>query len=247
MNILGIIPARYASSRFSGKPLADINGKSMIQRVYEQATKALKHVVVATDDKRIFDKVKSFDGEVVFTSEKHQSGTDRCVEALKLFSEQKTQEFDIVVNIQGDEPLISPIAIKELITAFEDDRTDIATLVNKQNYSENLNNTNLVKVVIKISGIASYFSRNLIPFVRNIEDKASIQFHTHLGIYAYKSNILKEISELKESNSEFAEKLEQNRWLDNDYTIKTITTKYSSIGVDTKNDIKKILELLNEK
>ena len=247
MNILGIIPARYASSRFPGKPLADIAGKSMIQRVYEQASQAINHVVVATDDKRIIDEVKSFNGEVVYTSENHKSGTDRCLEALEVFSKQKKQKFEIVINIQGDEPLISPHAIKELITAFDDERTEIATLINKREYSEDLKNPNLVKVVIKNSGIASYFSRSLVPYVRNINNRNSIKFYTHLGIYAYKSNILREISILEESNSEFAEKLEQNRWLDSGYTIKTVTTKYISIGVDTQNDINKILELLNKK
>ncbi len=242
MNILGIIPARYASSRFPGKPLADIAGKTMIQRVYEQASKAIKNIVIATDDKRIFEEARSFGAEVVYTNREHKSGTERCVEALEIFSKKKKKKFDIVVNIQGDEPLISPEAIKSLISIFKNKEIEIATLVNKRIFSEELKDPNIIKVVLKNNGIASYFSRSLIPYIRNIEIVKKIDFYSHLGIYAYRSDILKTISKLRESNTEIAESLEQNRWLENGYEIKAIVTDYVSIGIDTPEDLKNILK-----
>lgn len=242
MNFLGIIPARFASSRFPGKPLADIAGKTMIHRVYLQASKALEKIVVATDDQGIFDEVKSFGGNVVFTSTNHNTGTERCLEALDIFSEQENTFFDIIVNIQGDEPLISPEAIKNLISVFSDSEVDIATLINKKSFSEELLNPNLVKVIKNNKNFAQYFSRNLIPYIRNYEDKNKLNFYTHVGIYAYRNQILKQISALKKTNSEIAEKLEQNRWLENAYSIKTIVSDYFSIGVDTPEDLEKIIK-----
>lgn len=242
MNFLGIIPARYASSRFPGKPLADIAGKTMIHRVYLQASKALEKVVVATDDQRIFDEVNSFGGNVVFTSANHNTGTERCLEALEIFSEQQNTYFDIIVNIQGDEPLISPLAIKNLISVFSDLDVDIATLINKKPFSEELLNPNLVKVIKNNKHFAQYFSRNLIPYVRNSEDKNRLNFYTHVGIYAYRNQILKQISQLEQTNTEIAEMLEQNRWLENTYRIKTIVSDYFSIGVDTPEDLEKIIK-----
>ncbi len=240
--ILGIIPARYASSRFPGKPLALIAGKPMIQHVFEKVAKKLDYVVVATDDERIFDAVGKFGGTAIMTSEKHKSGTERCLEALEKFELQKNIGFDIVINVQGDEPLISPDVIHLLIGAFETEETQIATLANERFYSDELKNPNLVKLTLSKNGYARYFSRSLIPFVRNEQDKNLVKFYTHIGIYAYRTNVLKKICNLPETNTEIAEKLEQNRWLENDFRIKVVLTDYKTIGVDTPEDLEKVKE-----
>ncbi len=242
MKVLGIIPARYASSRFPGKPLVDIGGKPMIQRVYEQAKKAFEHVLIATDDNRIFEKAKSFGGEVVMTSEDHLNGTSRIFEAYQLYAEK--QNFDVVVNIQGDEPLISPIALQELTQAFDNPQTEIATLINKKSYSEELLNPNKIKVVIDKKQRGIYFSRSLIPFVRDEKNIKTTQFYTHIGVYAFRANIFEKIIKLSPSMIEMAESLEQNRWIENGYYIKTVITDYQSVGVDAPEDLARINKMI---
>jgi 3-deoxy-manno-octulosonate cytidylyltransferase (CMP-KDO synthetase) len=244
MKTLGIIPARYASSRFPGKPLADIGGKIMIQRVYEQASKAIENVVVATDDQRIFDAVEDFGGKAVMTSENHLNGTSRCLETMQIYSKKTNISFDVVVNIQGDEPLISPIAIKELVRLFDDKKIEIGTLITETKYSDELLNPNRIKVIIDKNQRGIYFSRSLIPFVRDEKNYSKTKFYSHIGVYAYRANILEEIVQLKPSMIEIAESLEQNRWIENGFYIKTQITDYHSIGVDTPEDVEKILKLL---
>ncbi|NQX98446.1 MAG: 3-deoxy-manno-octulosonate cytidylyltransferase [Flavobacteriales bacterium] len=241
MKTLGIIPSRYASTRFPGKPLIDINGKTMIQCVYEQAKKAssLSQVIVATDDKRIFEHVNSFGGNVIMTADSHESGTDRCAEVLKKIDEK----FDVVINIQGDEPFINPEQINQLSVCFEDDKTDIATLIKKINTKEELFNPNRPKVEIDENGFAKMFSRNAIPKLPNTEKKdwlATHNFYKHIGIYGYRSNILKKISQLPQSPLEIEERLEQLRWLENNCAIKVAITEYEAIAIDTPEDLKKI-------
>lgn len=247
MNILAIIPARYQSTRFPGKPLIQIAGKSMIQRVYEQASKAVQNVVVATDDERIFDEVKKFNGQVVITSTNHKTGTDRCVEALKIFSEQKKQSFDIVINVQGDEPLVSPIAIQNLTKLFKNQNVNIGTLANKHPYSEELNNPNRIKLTLDKNNKAIAFSRSLIPFIREEKNIKKISFYSHIGIYAFRTHILKEVSKLEISMLEIAESLEQNRWIENGFSVHVHITDYQSIPIDTPEDLQKILKLMNKK
>ncbi len=244
--ILGIIPARYASTRFPGKPLADIAGKTMIQRVYEQVAQSLDYVVVATDDRRIFDTVENFGGNAVMTSPNHKSGTERCVEALDIFSKKINQNFDVVINVQGDEPLLSPKAISQLADMFKSEQTQIATLVNEKKYVDDLTNPNIVKVVVRADKTAAYFSRSLIPFVRDKKNLSKIKFYTHIGIYGYRCEILKKIATLPPTMSEIAESLEQNRWIENNFSIKIQITDYQAIGVDAPEDLKKILQHLKQ-
>lgn len=241
MKILGIIPARFASSRFPGKPLIDIAGQSMIQRVYNQCKKAasLHKVIVATDDERITDHVKSFGGEVIVTSAHHQSGTDRCNEVAEHF-----QGFDICINIQGDEPLIDPAQIDLLAGCFSDEAIGIATLVKKIVSEEELFNNNTPKVVLNKNWEAVYFSRATIPFQRNAEPAQWLQNHNyykHIGIYAYRNSILREITKLEVSALEKTEALEQLRWIENGYKIKAALTDKESQAIDTPEDLKKLL------
>jgi len=242
MHAIGIIPARYASSRFPGKPLAIINGKSMIQRVYEQSLKSemLAEVIVATDDNRIKDHVNEFNGKVVMTSEFHKSGTERCNEVVeKMF---KTNMPDIVVNIQGDEPYINPSQIDKVVSCFENQNVQIATLAKKIVSAEVLFDPNVVKVVFGENKKAIYFSRSSIPYVRGKDLQDWInnsEFYKHIGIYAYRSNILKSVCELKPSKLEKAESLEQLRWLENAYSIQVELTDYESYSVDISEDILK--------
>ncbi len=238
MRFLGIIPARYSSSRFPGKPLAVIAGKTMIERVYRQASDAVDDVVVATDDERIFNAVRAFGGNVEMTSDEHENGTSRCYEVFCAYSKQTS--YDAVVNIQGDEPLISPLAIKGLTDVFDDANVQIATLVNRVSYSDDLLDPNLVKVVRSCSGRAMYFSRSLVPFVRNREDSSKIDFFTHLGIYAFRADIFDKIIDLPSSATELSEQLEQNRWIENDFFVQTVETEYKSVGVDVPEDILRI-------
>ncbi len=244
--VLIIIPARFASVRFPGKPLALIQEKPMVQWVYENAVKTGFQAVVATDDDRIFNTVKAFGGEVVMTSAEHPSGTDRCLEALQTFAAQKQSEFDIVVNVQGDEPFVQAAHIKALVDCFQDAKTDIATLiaeVDKTAPFETIFNPNKVKVVRAKNGNALYFSRSTIPYNRNVEHNDWIANHayfTHIGMYAYRSKVLQEITQLPVSALEATEKLEQLRWLENGYTIKTSVTDYHAIGVDTPEDLEKV-------
>ncbi|MFM1875345.1 MAG: 3-deoxy-manno-octulosonate cytidylyltransferase [Bacteroidota bacterium] len=233
-NIVGIIPSRYASTRFPAKPLVDIAGKSMIQRVYEQASKAksLKDVIVATDDQRIFDHVLGFGGKVVMTSSDHQSGTDRCAEVLEGLA-----DVDVVINIQGDEPFIEPEQIDQLAACFNHPRTQIATLIKKIENEEDLQSNTVVKVNRAGSGQAIYFSRR--PF-HNLEDSFK-----HIGIYAYRVETLKIISKLPQSENELAERLEQLRWLDNGFEIQLAETEHESNSVDTPEDLQRLLHQRN--
>jgi len=245
MTITGIIPARYASTRFPGKPLADINGKPMIQRVYEQAEKVLKYVCVATDDSRIEDVVKSFGGNVVMTSPLHKSGTDRCAEAVEIL-EQKGINTDVVINIQGDEPFINPVQIKQLTDIFDNPDAQIATLIKKITSTETIFDVNKVKVTTGKSGNALYFSRNPIPFVRNIEKDDWINqqdFFLHIGMYGYRRDVLSKICKLEQGTLEKAESLEQLRWLENGYKIYTAITDIETVGIDTPEDLKKVLSM----
>lgn len=239
MKILCIIPARYASTRFPGKPLALIAGKSMIQRVYEQAQKStlLTYLAVATDDERIFDHVVSFGGNVVMTSAHHSTGTERCLEAFRKLSAQ--YNFDVIINIQGDEPLIDPSQIDKLAGCFINHETMIATLAKAFTENEDKNNPNIVKLVTDKAGMALYFSRFPIPYVRE-KKPSDLICYKHIGLYAYKTNVLKEICKLEPSLLEKAESLEQLRWLENGYRIRVAFTDTESLAVDIPDDISKV-------
>lgn len=242
MKVIGIIPARYASSRFPGKPLVDIGGKSMIQRVYEQVknTSCLHEVIVATDDDRIAEHVKSFAGNVIMTASSHQSGTDRCAEVIA-----KVSGFDIVINIQGDEPFINPLQIELLASCFDKEETQIATLVKKIHTEDELFNVNIPKVVRNIAGQAIYFSRQTIPYLRGIEQKNWLSKHSyfkHIGIYGYRTDVLKELTQLPISILEESEALEQLRWIEHGYTIQTAETEHETIAVDTQEDLERIIQ-----
>jgi 3-deoxy-manno-octulosonate cytidylyltransferase (CMP-KDO synthetase) len=240
MKILGVIPARYASSRFPGKPLVDIAGKSMIQRVYEQAKKCkdLTEVIVATDDKRIFDHVVGFHGMVVMTSADHQSGTDRCAEVAL-----NHPEYDVVINIQGDEPYIEPEQISKLAGCFNDPDTQIATLIKKVQNEQDLFNPNAPKVVVNKRSEAVYFSRSPLPYIRGQEQQSWLRHYTyfkHVGIYGYRADILQQITQLPVSALEKAESLEQLRWIENGYKIKVAETEFETFAVDTPDDLTKL-------
>lgn len=247
MKFLGIIPARYASTRFPAKPLAVLSGKLVVQRVYEQVAGILDDVVVATDDKRIYDAVVGFGGKAVMTSTEHRSGTDRCAEA---FHKVGADKYDVVVNIQGDEPFIQAEQIEALKKCFDDDATQIATLVkplSEEDGSEVLDNVNIPKVVVDKNMYAMYFSRSVIPFVRGYEKNLWLKLHKyyrHIGIYAYRSNVLDEITKLKQSSLELAESLEQLRWLENGYKIKVGVTNIETVGIDTPEDLERAEEFL---
>jgi 3-deoxy-manno-octulosonate cytidylyltransferase (CMP-KDO synthetase) len=249
LHFTGIIPARYASTRFPGKPLALIGNKSMIQRVYEQVSKSLDNVFVATDDERIMKAVTLFGGKAIMTSTEHSSGTDRCSEAITKIDEYYKVKTDIVINIQGDEPFIKPEQIELLKSCFEDESVDIATLICRAETSEDVFSPNQIKVVLNIRGDALYFSRAHIPYLRDVEMKEwhlKHNFYKHLGIYGFKKDILKEVTLLSRSSLEIAESLEQNRWLENGYSIRTAITKWDSVGIDTPEDIERTKLFLNE-
>jgi 3-deoxy-manno-octulosonate cytidylyltransferase (CMP-KDO synthetase) len=244
IHFLGIIPARYHSSRFPGKPLVDIAGKSMVLRVYEQAASLLEQVVVATDDPRIETAVKDFGGNVFLTSPEHASGTDRCAEALEKFIAEQNRIVDVVINIQGDEPFIQAEQIQHLMTCFNDPSTQIATLAKVIESTEELNDPNTTKVVCNLRQEALYFSRSPLPYIRGKERSEWIRDHRflkHIGIYAYQTDILREITRLTPSELELAESLEQNRWLENGYRIYVKTTEYDSLSIDTPADLEKIV------
>jgi 3-deoxy-manno-octulosonate cytidylyltransferase (CMP-KDO synthetase) len=246
MKFIGIIPARYASSRFPGKPLAVLGGQPVIQRVYEQVCKALDTVYVATDDKRIFDCVKNFGGKVVMTSKDHKTGTDRIEEAVGKIA----GEWDVVINIQGDEPFIHKSQIISLCNCFDDPATQIATLGKPFTSMDAVENANSPKVVLSNQNFAMYFSRSIIPYVRNEEKNTWIEhypFLKHLGIYAYRRTVLKEITQLPMSSLEKAESLEQLRWLQNGYRIKVAITNIETVGIDTPDDLKRAELFLKEK
>ena len=223
MKFLGIIPARYASTRFPAKPLAMLGGKTVIQRVYEQVAGVLDDAYVATDDERIEAAVKVFGGKVVMTSVHHKSGTDRCYEAMVKIG----QGFDVIVNIQGDEPFIQPSQLHAIKACFDDAATQIATLVKP-------------KVVVSANWKALYFSRSVIPYLRGVDKSEWLRRHTfykHIGLYAYRAEVLKEITSLPQSSLELAESLEQLRWLENGYTIKVGISEVETIGIDTPEDL----------
>ena len=247
MDFIGIIPARYGSTRFPGKALADIRGKAMIQWVYEKSIQALEEVYVATDDERIFNKVKEFGGNVVMTGKEHQSGTDRCREAMDVIISGAGIPVDVVINIQGDEPFIKPEQIELLKTCFESPETEIASLVKKIDDNDEIFDENKPKVVLDSNNMALMFSRSPIPFLRGRKKEEWMEYHDfyrHIGIYAYKAQTLKEITQLPQSSLEIAESLEQLRWLENGIRIRMEKTPWESIGIDTPEDLKKALEML---
>jgi len=242
MKILGIIPSRFASTRFPGKPLAEIDGKTMIQRVYEQCRQAsrLSGIIIATEDERILNHVKEFGGEGILTSPQHMSGTDRCAEVME---KSGLDKWDVVINIQGDEPFIHPSQIDQLCSLFDDAKTNIATLVKKIDSTDELFNHNNVKVILNKNKDAIYFSRSPIPYNRNFPEQEWLKYSTyykHIGIYGYRTKTLMEISKLTKTNLEVTESLEQLRWIENGYTIKAEITKLESIAIDTPEDLLKV-------
>ena len=246
MNPIVIIPARYQSTRFPGKPIAMLGNFPIIWHVYSNACKALDNVWVATDDDRIAEVVAGFGGKVVMTRPDHQSGTDRCAEAAEKLSAEF--DFDVIINIQGDEPFVKVEQIRTLIDCFKDSKTEIATLIKKSEKSD-LFNPNRPKVAIDIQGNALLFSRSTIPYIRGKEQDQWIDNHTffcHLGMYAYRFDILKKITMLKPSSLEQVESLEQLRWLENGFRIKTAVTSFDSIGIDTPEDLEKAKEILED-
>ena len=246
MRYIAIIPARYASTRFPAKPLALLGGKPVIQRVYEQVKKVLTDVVVATDDERIFKTVEGFGGRAIMTREDHKSGTDRCYEAYQKVG----KEYDVVINVQGDEPFIQPEQIRSLMTCFEDEATQIATLVKPFTQTDGLDalrNPNSPKVVVSDDGRAIYFSRSVIPYLRGVGEEEWLSRHTyykHIGLYAYRAETLGEITRLPQSTLEKVESLEQLRWIDNGYVIKVGETNVETIGIDTPADLERAEEFL---
>lgn len=243
MKFIGIIPARYASTRFPGKPLALLGGKPVIQHVYEKVADSLKTAYVATDDERIYDTVKAFGGNVVMTRKDHKSGTDRIEEAI----EKIGGEWDVVVNVQGDEPFVDKSQLDTICHCFDDATTQIATLGKPFTSMEAVNNPNSPKIVVDNQGFAMYFSRSVIPFVRGKEPSEWLQhypFLKHLGIYAYRKEVLKEVTQLPQSSLEIAESLEQLRWLQNGYKIKVGTTDIETVGIDTPEDLQRAEEFL---
>lgn len=254
MKVIGIIPSRYASSRFPGKPLVDINGKSMIRRVYEQAQKAtsLSDVIVATDDERIFKEVISFGGKVVMTSSKHLNGTERCAEIAA------AGNADVIINIQGDEPFVAPEQIDALAACFNKAETQIATLIKQHPLNEELQNPARIKVVVDKNYKALYFSRNVIPHQRAQPqvhvsgyghqekgssgfESATVTYYKHIGLYAYRQDVLLQLVKLEPSPLELAESLEQLRWLENGYNIQCGLTAHESISIDTPEDLQMVL------
>jgi 3-deoxy-manno-octulosonate cytidylyltransferase (CMP-KDO synthetase) len=246
MKILGVIPARYASTRFPGKPLSMIKGKSMLERVYVQASKSkLKELVVATDDDRIFEHVLSFGGKAIMTDVNHQSGTDRCYEAC----EKLNSNYDYLINVQGDEPFLDPEQINELIDVC-DGSVELATQMIACHSHEVLFDTGEVKIVLNKNNEALYFSRSVIPHLKNLDPKAwhqHFKYYRHVGMYAYKIAVLKSICELKPSTLELAESLEQLRWLEVGFKIKCVETSFDSHCIDTPDDIDKVLKLMEIK
>jgi 3-deoxy-manno-octulosonate cytidylyltransferase (CMP-KDO synthetase) len=240
MSVIAIIPARYQSTRFPGKPLVDIKGKSMIQRVWEIASSVgcLDRVIIATDDSRIFDHAKSFGAEVMMTSKNHINGTERIAEVIRLLP----QEYDYVLNIQGDEPFLIPSQIESLCGVISSEDFKIATLIKKLTSIDEIESPNVVKVVKASNGKALYFSRYPIPYNRQNDDK--IMHYKHIGMYAFKSNILQDLISLPLAEIEKAESLEQLRWLDAGYDIGVELTDYESVGIDTPDDLQKAIQSL---
>lgn len=243
MKFIGIIPARYASTRFPGKPLALLGGKPVIQQVYEKVAAVLEAAYVATDDERIYDVVKSFGGQVVMTRTDHKSGTDRIEEAI----EKIGGEWDVVVNVQGDEPFVAKSQLDTICHCFDDPTTQIATLGKPFESMEAVQNPNSPKIVVDNMGFAMYFSRSVIPYVRGKEKSSWLThypFLKHLGIYAYRKDVLRQITQLPQSSLEIAESLEQLRWLQNGFKIKVGTTDVETVGIDTPQDLERAEEFL---
>ncbi|MBR5138086.1 MAG: 3-deoxy-manno-octulosonate cytidylyltransferase [Alistipes sp.] len=246
MKFIVVIPARYASTRFPGKPLALLGGKPVIQRVYEQVAGVVESVVVATDDERIYSAVEAFGGRVVMTSANHKSGTDRCWEAYL----KQGEEYDVVINVQGDEPFIAHSQLRAIMACFEDETTDIATLVKpfaKEDGIEALENPNSPKVVLDKQSRAIYFSRSVIPYLRGVERRQWLEKHTyykHIGMYAFRTNVLQQVTSLEQSPLELAESLEQLRWLENGYKIGVGISNVETVGIDTPEDLQRAEEFL---
>ena len=243
MKFIGIIPARYASTRFPGKPLALLGGKPVIQHVYEKVAAVLEAAYVATDDERIYDVVKSFGGQVVMTRTDHKSGTDRIEEAI----EKIGGEWDVVVNVQGDEPFVAKNQLDTICHCFDDPTTQIATLGKPFESMEAVQNPNSPKIVVDNMGFAMYFSRSVIPYVRGKEMSSWLThypFLKHLGIYAYRKDVLRQVTQLPQSSLEISESLEQLRWLQNGFKIKVGTTDVETVGIDTPQDLERAEEFL---
>ncbi len=243
MKYIAIIPARYASTRFPGKPLAVLGGKTVIQRVYEQVSSVLHEVYVATDDERIFSCVESFGGKAVMTRSDHKSGTDRFQEAVEKIGTQA----DVIINVQGDEPFIQPSQVETLMHLFDDPTTQIGTLGKRFDSLEAIQNPNSPKIVTDIRGFALYFSRSVIPYIRGAETEdwfGQYPFLKHLGIYAYRREVLAEVTQLPQSCLEKAESLEQLRWLENGYRIRVGLTDVETVGIDTPEDLQRAEEFL---
>lgn len=245
MKFIAIIPARYASTRFPGKPLAVLGGKTVIQRVYEQASSVLEEAYVATDDERIFNAVESFGGRAVMTRADHKSGTDRIEEA----AEKIGTDADVIINIQGDEPFIQKSQIETIMQLFEHTETQIGTLGKRFETIDAALNPNSPKIVTDLQGFALYFSRSIIPFVRGQEQAVWLEkypFLKHLGLYAYRREVLREVTKLPQSPLEIAESLEQLRWLENGYRIRVGLTDVETVGIDTPEDLQRAEEFLKE-
>lgn len=249
LKFIAIIPARYASTRFPGKPLAKLGGKPVIQRVYERVTSVISNAVVATDDERIYAAVEFFGGKVVMTSENHKSGTDRCWEAYQ----KQGEEYDVVINVQGDEPFIAHSQLRAIMDCFNDETTDIATLVKpftEEDGIEALENPNSPKVVLDKQSRAIYFSRSVIPYLRGVEREEWLKKHTyykHIGMYAFRADVLRQVTSLEQSPLELAESLEQLRWLENGYKIGVGISDVETVGIDTPEDLQKAEEFLKKR
>ena len=246
MKFIGIIPARYASTRFPGKPLAILGDRTVIQRVYEQASSVLEEAYVATDDERIFNAVEAFGGRAIMTRADHKSGTDRIEEA----AEKIGTNADVIINIQGDEPFIQQSQIKTLMQLFELPETQIGTLGKQFDKMDAVTNPNSPKIVCDRKGFALYFSRSVIPFVRGQEQAAWLDHYPylkHLGLYAYRREVLREVTQLPQSPLELAESLEQLRWLENGYRIRVGLTDVETVGIDTPEDLRRAEEFLKNR
>ena len=249
LRFIVIIPARYASTRFPAKPLALLGGKPVIQHVYEQVSGVVSDVVVATDDERIYEAVEAFGGRVVMTSTNHKSGTDRCWEAYQ----KQGEEYDVVINVQGDEPFIAHSQLRAIMDCFNDETTDIATLVKpftEEDGIEALENPNSPKVVLDKQSRAIYFSRSIIPYLRGVEREEWLKKHTyykHIGMYAFRADVLRQVTSLEQSPLELAESLEQLRWLENGYKIGVGISDVETVGIDTPEDLQKAEEFLKKR
>ncbi|MDC0338909.1 3-deoxy-manno-octulosonate cytidylyltransferase [Flavobacteriales bacterium] len=250
MKILGIIPARFASTRLQGKPLKDICGKTMIQRVYEQAIQALEHVYIATDDSRIEAEVNSFGGNVIMTSTEHTTGTNRCVEAYNIVQKELKIDFDAIINIQGDEPLLEPEILISLANCFNDSSTEMATLIRPVHDKKELLSTSDIWVVIDKNDNALYFSREIIPHFRGAHKDDWIEHHAyykHIGMYGFTPKAIKQFASMNQTNLEKAESLEQLRWLENGGKIKVAHTAHHALSVDTQEDLDEVIEIIQKR